>query len=201
MTNMSEELKRTLGIIGGAENELAGILDDVETSAADLGVDGEEPKSHEIRVLDVKQMESEVPALAGTDAKTDYVYARNMTYTLLDLTGSALAGALVVAQETEHPRAFGVFNELASTMRELTKDLIQLQKTFKEVTKDRDEMTPPVVTKTVNNTQNNFMGAGSTTDLLDMLDQARREKELADGVVVGDAIDDEEQDGNSGTST
>lgn len=134
MTQMSEELKRTLGISG---DSIQTVIDDTE------GLEGyTDPPSEPVEfVLD--NIETSVPDLVLTDAKIDYVMARNHTYTILRMTTDALAKALAVAAETEHPRAFESFNSLASTARNLTLDLLNLQKTMKEITRDRPEVQLP----------------------------------------------------------
>jgi hypothetical protein len=137
MSNMSDELKRTLNILPSGDMATEDVFEAVE------------PREPVEFIL--TEIPSSVPDLVLSDAKVDYIIARNHTYTLLEMTTTALATALSVAKETEHPRAFEAFNSLASTARNFTLDLLALQKTYKEVTKDREEMRPQEVKVTVTN--------------------------------------------------
>ncbi|BAU39997.1 hypothetical protein [Ralstonia phage RSP15] len=177
---MSSRLKESLGISDSQET------DTTQTAASFFGVsteesedfNGEEVPHVEPPKFELVEVESTVPDLISTDAKTDYVKARNITHTLLGMTGDAVAGALAVAKESEHPRAYGVFNELVATMRTLTQDLLAMQKVYKEVTKDR----PETINVIQNNTQINNSEGGITaipgslvgaSDLLSLVDKAR----------------------------
>lgn len=182
-TVMSSMLKESLGIVDSEET-----ADIAAKASSFFGVtpeDGEENLDEDLPHVEppkfeVMEVESTVPDLDSTDAKTDYVKARNITHTLLHMTGDAVAGALAVAKESEHPRAFGVFNELVGTMRTLTQDLLAMQKVYKEVTKDR----PETINLIQNNTQINTEGGAANVspggpvgaaDMLAMVERARRE--------------------------
>lgn len=150
-TLMSDELRKTLGLVDSGE--LAGSEEVDETPREPAKMEWEE-------------VESAVPDLKQTDAKTDYILARKVTYTLIDKLGDALAGALRVAQETEHPRAYECVNQLAMTVRGLTQDLVTFQKTFKEVIKDRPEVAPAPTA------EGGTGGKGfTTTDLLNLMEK------------------------------
>jgi hypothetical protein len=88
------------------------------------------------------------------------------------MTTNALASALAVAKETEHPRAFESFNSLASTARTLTQDLLGMQKVFKEITKGRSELEPPNQTNIQVNGDVNVSKKQSTTDIIAALQDA-----------------------------
>lgn len=138
MTKMDENLSELLGI--------AGLLGDSPVNPADLDAAGEfktEPRPDVEFVIEDKP--TVVPDLNQSDAKTDYAYARSLNYTLIKMTTQALARSLEIVRETEAPRAFEAFNNLATTVRGLNKDLLDLQKVYKEVTKDRPEMNKPPV--------------------------------------------------------
>jgi len=106
----------------------------------------------------------------NSDLAQDYIYARNLNHTLLQLVGDQLAGAATMAAETEHPRAYGVFNELAGTMRELIKDMLDLQKVFKDVKRDDKVLDVPAAPAAGIGTQNNFFN-GSTADVVRLMEQ------------------------------
>lgn len=160
MTLMDDSLKQSLGI----PLTLPGDDDELLSENSNEGMP--------VVKLEIKDMESEISKDTGSDTVKDYHHARNLTYTLLEMTGDALAGSLEVAKQSEHPRAYGVFNELAITMRGLTQDLLALQKSYKEVTKDRPDLQPAAAT-TINAQINNFGATtpGSTTDIIKMMSE------------------------------
>jgi hypothetical protein len=163
---MSDGLAALLGITPSGED----IVDRMDSSG-EFDEFKDEPRPEVKFELQVK--ETSVPDLQLSDAKVDYAYARSMNYTLLEMTTQALARALAVANETEHPRAFESFNSLATTARGLTQDLLALQKVFKEVTKGRTELDPPPVAQTniQINGDVNTGGAkgGSSVDIMNLL--------------------------------
>lgn len=189
---MSSRLRESLGIKDDSET--------VTNTANLFAIEGEDhedvdlPPKEPVK-FEVVEVETTVPDLASTDAKTDYVKARNITHTLLQMTGDAVASSLQVAQDTEHPRAYNVFNELVNTMRNLTKDLLDMQKVYKEVTKDR----PENITLVQNNTQiNQTVNNGTSPN--DMLARAEEMRRRAVLELEGfDKDDDDEVIENGGT--
>lgn len=81
----------------------------------------------------LEEMPTETPDIEESDAHKDYKFARNMLYTLANMSARATHRSLQVAEETEHPRAFEAFNSLVSSTRELTRDLITMQKEMKGI--------------------------------------------------------------------
>lgn len=168
---MSDNLKKTLGIIQDTGNALVPFQPtgvDVETGEI-VQFEAQEPAKLEIMVMPTTVV-TETP----TDVINDYQHARNVTYTLLEKTGDALAGALRVAQESEHPRAYDIVNQLATTMIQLKNDLLGLQKTYKDITKDQAPAAQGV--PAVQNNQTNIF-TGSTTDILRALADQRAQEE------------------------
>jgi hypothetical protein len=144
---MSSGLRQALGIVSEGANQASedpsGIAS-IEGQAGEFDEYKETPRDPSENELQVDAIETSVPDLEQSDAKNDYVVTRNHTYALLKATSTAVGRALAVVKETEHPRAFESFNSLVSTARLLTQDLLSLQKSFKEITKDRPEMNQTV---------------------------------------------------------
>jgi hypothetical protein len=145
---MSESLKRTLGIIG----------EEKEYSTVEIPVyndDGSEhipSTSRQMIPFVPKAVPTTVPETDNSDLRDDYITSRNITHTLIEYAGSALEGALRLAIESQHPKAFEMFNQLTATMRGLSKDLIEMQKTYQTIVDANNE-----VEKVQNNiTQNNL---------------------------------------------
>jgi hypothetical protein len=152
-TNMSKGLKEALGIDpGDSVINALGLTPDGNVDNGEFDEYKDQERDPSENVLAIPEVETSVPDLQDSDAKIDYVIARNHTYALLGATTQAVGRALAVAKETEHPRAFESFNSLVATARTLTQDLLALQKAYKEVTKGRPEMeTTPIVTVNVSN--------------------------------------------------
>ena len=96
------------------------------------------------------------------DSQKDYTYARAQLYNIVDKMQEALDGAMEVAQQSEHPRAFEVVFNGARQAADTVEKLADLQKKMNDLQK---EDTKPAAGPSV---QNN-MFVGSTTELMKML--------------------------------
>jgi predicted component of type VI protein secretion system len=81
-------------------------------------------------------------------------------YTLISKGQEAVQGALEVAQESGHPRAYEVAVNAMKQVAEMTDRLVDLQKKMKDLDTEN---------KKVTNVTNNAMFVGSTTELQKML--------------------------------
>ena len=147
---MSQKLQETLGIL-----EDSRLLSDEELRA--IPSDQYVSRPSELVPFEPKNVSTSIPESENSDLRNDYITSRNITHTLIDMTGSALSGSLKVAEESQHPKAFSVFNELASTMRLLAKDLIEMQQVYKEITKEKEAKA-----QIIHATQNNINVAPTT---------------------------------------
>ena len=96
------------------------------------------------------------------DIEKDYAYTRGELYRLIDQGQEAVQGALEVAQESGHPRAFEVATNAMKQVADMTDKLMDLQKKVKDL--DEEKRGPSKVT-------NNAMFVGSTSELQKMLKQ------------------------------
>lgn len=131
MSGMSERLKETLGMLEhsvDADGRPYATTEDGEIVA---------PRGGAVIPFVPKEVATSIPETENSDIRDDYITSRNLTHTLIDMAGQALEGALSVAVETQHPKAYSVFNELATTMRGLSKDLLEMQKIYKEITAEK----------------------------------------------------------------
>ena len=96
------------------------------------------------------------------DREKDYEYTRAELYRLIDQGQEAVQGALEVAQESGHPRAFEVATNAMKQVADMTDKLMDLQKKVKDL--DEEKSGPSKVT-------NNAMFVGSTAELQKMLKQ------------------------------
>ena len=96
------------------------------------------------------------------DRDKDYEYTRAELYSLIDQGQEAVRGALEVAQESGHPRAYEVATNAMKQVADMTDKLMDLQKKVKDL--DEEKKGPKNVT-------NNAMFVGSTAELQKMLKQ------------------------------
>jgi hypothetical protein len=96
------------------------------------------------------------------DRVKDYEYTRGELYNLISKGQEAVQGALEVAQESGHPRAYEVAVNAMKQVADMTDKLVDLQKKMKDL--DEEKKGPSRVT-------NNAMFVGSTTELQKMLKQ------------------------------
>ena len=94
------------------------------------------------------------------DRKKDYEYTRGELYSLIEQGQEAVQGALEVAQESGHPRAYEVAVAAMKHVSEMTEKLQALHKNMKDL--EEDKSGPKNIT-------NNAMFVGSTTELQKML--------------------------------
>ena len=94
------------------------------------------------------------------DRDKDYEYTRGELYSLIDQGQEAVRGALEVAQESGHPRAYEVAVAAMKHVSDMTDKLADLHKKMKDL--DEDKKGPSKVT-------NNAMFVGSTAELQKML--------------------------------
>jgi hypothetical protein len=66
--------------------------------------------------------------IASDEIETDAALARKNIKGLLDKGGAAIDNLLLVAQESEHPRAYEVAANFIKTLGDLNKDLLEIQK-------------------------------------------------------------------------
>ena len=102
------------------------------------------------------------PKTTKDDQTKDYEYTRGELYSLIDKGQEAVQGALEVAQESGHPRAYEVAVAAMKHVADMTEKLQALHKNMKDL--DEEQKGPSKVT-------NNAMFVGSTAELQKMLKQ------------------------------
>ena len=105
---------------------------------------------------DIKQETKLVKVPARTEnIETDYKYARENLYDLVERGQDAIDGILELSKETEHPRANEVAGQLIKTVSETAEKLIDIQKKLKDLEKEDSSV----------KTQHNHLYVGSTSEL------------------------------------
>lgn len=98
---------------------------------------------------------------------SDFLEVRKNLKNLISTGEEAIEGILKVAQEGDSPRAYEVAATLIKTVSEINKDIIDIHQKMKSMDQ----------TKVVqNNTTNNSIFVGSTSDLQDLINKARSRK-------------------------
>ena len=129
--------------------------DTVEKLNEVLNISGELVKKEKNQSPDVE--------INTKDLTNEYEYSQEQYHTLIDKGNDALDELLEVAKESENPRAFEVVTQLLSGLTNTTKELLQLQKTKKEIEKETKDPS----------TVNNSLFIGSTAELQELLDKKK----------------------------
>lgn len=167
------------------EDQLSRLMSGKAIEGDYLPGDGEAPEipSRELTPLEVKQIasefrkqveEGEEDMSLPDDIIADYLHTRDFLYTLLDQCSMAVNGAMGLAKDTDQPRAYQVLRELLETSRELSKDIMALQKTYKEIKKMELSSGPKPGAKGEEGEGN---GKTTTSNLLRLLEEMEKKTE------------------------
>ena len=115
----------------------------------------------EAETTEIVEAEKPAPPAKKEDPEKDYEYTRGQLYDLIEKGQEAVQGALEVAQESGHPRAFEVAVNAMKQVSDMTDKLIDLQKKMKDLDAPIKGKGPTTV--------NNTMFVGSTADLQKMI--------------------------------
>lgn len=99
---------------------------------------------------------------SNLDKLNDYDLARQTLRKLIVKGEGTLDDIMSLARNSEHPRSYEVAGQLIKTMADTAKDLMNLHKQVKEIEE-------PTKKQSSINTQNNVVFAGSTADLMKLL--------------------------------
>jgi hypothetical protein len=122
-TNFEKRLDQIIS----AEGDISAALDELE---------GEEPRQlPEVVEFDHVPSVVEEGESISKDTVDDYKFVRNVLYGLINRGAVALEGSLMIARESEHPRAYEVSSNIMKTLADVSKDLIALQESIKPKSK------------------------------------------------------------------
>jgi hypothetical protein len=105
------------------------------------------------------------PPKDGSDIKSDYDYSRAQLYTLIEKGQEAVQGALELAQQSDHPRAYEVAGQLIKSVGDVTDKLIDLQKKVHDIENPKKSQAQNVT---------NALFIGSTSELSKLLKQQKQ---------------------------
>lgn len=98
-------------------------------------------------------------------ASDDFTLARNNLHSIIQSGSNALDELLMVASQSQHPRAYEVISTLIKTLVDANKDLLELQKKIREINAPEETVNAP---RTINNTL-----VVTTAELTKMIENAR----------------------------
>lgn len=130
-------------------------------------------KLYEIFNIEPTQETKQVPVVIenkseeGEDVEDDYRLARSTLRDLVKKSASTLDDAISLARNSEHPRAYEVVGQIIKTVSDVSKDLLTLQKQKREI-KSPEEINTSI------HQQNNIVFAGSTQELMQLINQQKQ---------------------------
>jgi formyltetrahydrofolate hydrolase len=104
---------------------------------------------------------------ATSELMDDYQKSRMVLRNMLDKGEHCLDNMLQIAVQTESARSFEVASNMIKMMSEVARDLVGLHEATNKAKKKSDDSKQQ--SGVVNNTQNNVVFQGSTTDLFNMI--------------------------------
>ena len=128
-------------------------MDDIDNHLDEVLGIVEKPKR------EITKVERVVPAITDDDSETDFQYARENLYNLIERGTDGLEELLEIAKQSEHPRAFEVVQQTIGQLTTTNKELLNLHKTKKDM---RTEKGGPT-------SVNNNLFVGATAELQKML--------------------------------
>lgn len=109
---------------------------------------------------EVKDLTKEVKKVKKSHKEQDYDYVRGHLTSLMEKGAEIVDGAMEVADQTQHPRAYEVALNGVKGMSEVAEKLIDLQQKMKAL--NQEDPTTPTGPTTVNNT----LMVGTLADLM-----------------------------------
>ena len=82
---------------------------------------------------DVAKTEKVKPLVNGQEDETDFQYARENLYNLIERGQDGLEELLEIAKQSQHPRAFEVVGQMIDKLANTNKELLNLHKTKKDI--------------------------------------------------------------------
>ena len=100
------------------------------------------------------------------DVDTDYKYARENLYNVIERGSDALNNLVEIANQSESPRAYEIVGQLVKTLADANKDLLEVQNKVKKLKEETDKG-PQNVT--------NALFIGNTTELQKLIKDRKKD--------------------------
>ncbi len=166
-TNFHKQIETIVFNEPETEEEAERLMDSLDDEEDDCE-EREDPslKMKELAIYDHRESQVAKTEDQNDDLVDDYHYSRDTLYGLIERGKTALEGSLMVAQESEHPRAYEVTSTIMKNLSDMTKQLMEVSDSMAKGSGKEKEKTTPT-----HNTQiNNYYGDKSVDDVLDDLD-------------------------------
>ena len=134
-----------------------------------FNVDNEKDFVPTMEILPVQTKKHEIVPVKEV-AEQDTEFARENIKGLINKGSEALDNLLAVARESEHPRAYEVAAAMIKNLSDSNKDLLNIQKTRRDLTKDENG----IVGNTKNMNIDKALFVGSTTELIKALNDVEK---------------------------
>lgn len=150
---MKSRFEERLNDIISAEGDVNSTLDELEEQRTPLPT-----------CIEYDDVKSAVVAVDGqeSDSVDDYLFGRKILYGLINRGTVALEGAMIIARESEHPRAYEVSANIMKSISEMAKDLMKLHESTAPT-----KVIAPTINKQVN-IQNNYSGSNDANQMKDI---------------------------------
>lgn len=142
-------------------------IDSLEDEPSDEEV-VEQPNLQELAVYEHRESRVQPVDEHPSDVVDDYHYSRDTLYGLIERGKTALEGSLMVAKESEHPRAYEVTSTIMKNLSDMTKQLMEVSEGMAKAEKPSGgKKDAPTQNTQINN---HFYGDKSVDDVLEDLD-------------------------------
>mgnify|MGYP003978690121 CR=1 FL=1 len=115
-------------------------------------------------LIEVKKEKSPDVEVNTQDLTSEYEFSQGQYHNIIDKGNEALTELMEIAKADESARSFEVLGQLMNSLTTTTKELLLLQKTKKEI--ERDKKDPSTV--------NNSLFIGSTAELQELLSAKKK---------------------------
>lgn len=170
--NVTEKLNNVLGVakdvLADTDYVMSDELADIKGLTGELQTRPAEELAEKNRIPRIQATELMHSPIYDSDLENDYNHARQVLRSLITNAELTLDALLCVAQDMQNPRAYEVAGQLIKTIGEVTKDLMGLQKTMKELKRENVGDNKGVIN--AENVQNNtYVFNGTTAELQKMI--------------------------------
>ena len=128
------------------------------------------------------------------DLEEDFKFARNAIKEIMKTSEKVLDHASDVAIETGHPRAIEVYSNMAKSMTDMAKTILDNNKVKSSVKKDvahrtKSGIQQPSLDPSTGNTTNQTIFVGSTKEILDMIEAEEQSRAESPKTIDGDVVE------------
>ena len=125
------------------------------------------PSSNDVEgELVVDTLKKPLSPEGSNDVDTDYQYARENLYNVIERGSDALNTLVEIANQSESPRAFEIVSTLIKTLSDANKDLLEVQTKVKKLKEE---------THTGPNNVTNALFIGNTTELQKLIKDRKKD--------------------------